>query len=76
MPRKFHILIVDDQSPDGTAQVVQQLMERYTDQLFLLQRAKKEGLGIAYIAGFRWALQRSYQFIFEMDADFRTTLTI
>jgi|SRR5690554_2720377 dolichol-phosphate mannosyltransferase len=70
LPRKFHILIVDDQSPDGTAQVVQQLMERYTDQLFLLQRAKKEGLGIAYIAGFRWALQRSYQFIFEMDADF------
>lgn len=70
LPRKFHILIVDDQSPDGTAQVVQQLMERYTDQLFLLQRAKKEGLGIAYIAGFRWVLQRSYQFIFEMDADF------
>lgn len=70
LPRNFHILVVDDQSPDGTAQVVQQLMERYSDQLFLLQRNKKEGLGIAYIAGFKWALQRAYQYIFEMDADF------
>lgn len=66
-----HVLIVDDNSPDGTGKLVQQLMsERYPDRLFLLARASKQGLGTAYIAGFKWALARDYQYILEMDADF------
>jgi dolichol-phosphate mannosyltransferase len=66
----FHVLVIDDGSPDGTAAIVQSLMEQYPERLFLEQRAGKQGLGTAYIFGFRWALQRSYQYIFEMDADF------
>ena len=66
----FHVLVVDDGSPDGTAESVKQLQGTYTDRLHLLQRAGKLGLGTAYIAGFRWALERGYRFIFEMDADF------
>lgn len=66
----FHLLIVDDGSPDGTAALVRSYQERYPDSLFLLERAGKMGLGTAYIAGFRWALARQYQYIFEMDADF------
>lgn len=66
----FHILVVDDQSPDGTAQKVEQLQQEFPEQLFLLKRTKKEGLGTAYVAGFQWALQRAYEYIFEMDADF------
>lgn len=66
----FHLLIVDDGSPDGTAQKVKDLQSEFADKLFLEQRTGKQGLGTAYIHGFRWALQRSYEYIFEMDADF------
>lgn len=66
----FDILIVDDGSPDGTAQLVKDKQVQYPDRLHLMEREGKLGLGTAYIAGFRWCLQRSYQFIFEMDADF------
>jgi dolichol-phosphate mannosyltransferase len=66
----FHVLIIDDGSPDGTATIVRSLFARFPEQLFLEERAGKLGLGTAYIHGFRWALARSYQFIFEMDADF------
>ena len=66
----FHVLIIDDGSPDGTATIVRSLFARYPGQLFLEERSGKLGLGTAYIHGFRWALARSYQFIFEMDADF------
>jgi len=72
LPRPFHVLIVDDGSPDGTADIVKRLQtEEFADRLFLEQRQGKLGLGTAYIHGFRWALQRAqYQFVFEMDADF------
>lgn len=66
----FDILIVDDSSPDGTAQKVIELQKLYPERLFLEQRTAKQGLGTAYIHGFRWALQKDYEFIFEMDADF------
>jgi dolichol-phosphate mannosyltransferase len=66
----IHVLIVDDGSPDGTAQLVQQLQPAFDDRLFLLERAKKAGLGTAYIAGFGFALAHDYAFICEMDADF------
>jgi len=67
---KAHILIVDDSSPDGTGKIVAKLERKYPRKLYLLTRAKKEGLGKAYVAGFRWALGRPYQFIVSMDADF------
>jgi dolichol-phosphate mannosyltransferase len=68
----FHVLIVDDNSPDGTAQLVEELQneESFSPRLHLLKREKKNGLGQAYIAGFKWALSKEYDFIFEMDADF------
>ncbi|MEY4108216.1 MAG: hypothetical protein RL181_2558 [Bacteroidota bacterium] len=66
----FHILIVDDGSPDGTAGLVRQQQHLFPDRLFLLERSGKSGLGKAYIAGFRWALAHGYAYIFEMDADF------
>ena len=68
----FHILIVDDGSPDGTAQIVQGLQQTklFGDRLHLLERRGKLGLGTAYIAGFRWGLKRGYNYFFEMDADF------
>jgi len=66
----FDLLIIDDNSPDGTALKVQELQSIYTSTLFLEQRDKKSGLGTAYIHGFKWALERNYNFIFEMDADF------
>jgi dolichol-phosphate mannosyltransferase len=68
----FHILIIDDGSPDGTAAIVKGLMaqEEFSDRLFLVERTGKLGLGTAYIAGFKWALERDYEYIFEMDADF------
>lgn len=66
----FHILIVDDGSPDGTAETVKNLQAEFPSQLFLIQRAGKQGLGTAYIAGFKWSLQKGYDYIFEMDADF------
>lgn len=66
----FHILVVDDGSPDGTAALVQQLQQKHPDSLHLLERSGKLGLGTAYIAGFKWGLQRSYEYFIEMDADF------
>jgi len=66
----FHVLIIDDGSPDGTADIVKSLFSVYPNQLFLEQRTGKLGLGTAYIHGFRWALEMGYQFICEMDADF------
>ncbi|EDM43661.1 dolichol-phosphate mannosyltransferase [unidentified eubacterium SCB49] len=66
----FHILVVDDNSPDGTGLIVEKLISKYPEQLHLLKRKGKEGLGTAYIAGFKWALNKTYDYIFEMDADF------
>ena len=62
----FHVLVVDDNSPDGTADKVKSMQQEYVTQLHLLQRDKKSGLGAAYISGFKWALQSKYEFIFEM----------
>ncbi|GEO11035.1 polyprenol monophosphomannose synthase [Segetibacter aerophilus] len=66
----YHLLIIDDGSPDGTADIVKDLMEVYDGQLFLEERSGKQGLGTAYIHGFKWSISRGYNFIFEMDADF------
>ncbi len=66
----FHILIVEDNSPDGTADIVKRLMKEFPERLFIEERKGKLGLGTAYIHGFKWALQRNYEYIFEMDADF------
>lgn len=66
----YHVLIVDDGSPDGTASIVRKLMNTYPEQLHMIERTGKLGLGTAYIAGFKWALRRDYEYIFEMDADF------
>lgn len=66
----FHILIIDDGSPDGTAQIVKSLEAEFRGRLFIEERKGKLGLGTAYIHGFKWALEREYEFIFEMDADF------
>ena len=66
----FHVLIIDDSSPDGTADIVRQLQKKYPDELFLEERKGKLGLGTAYIHGFKWAVEKGYAFIFEMDADF------
>lgn len=68
--KQFHVLVVDDNSPDKTADKVKLLQQEFSDQLFLLERTKKSGLGTAYITGFKWALEKAYHFIFEMDADF------
>ncbi len=69
-PHGFHVLIVDDSSPDGTGDIVRTIQKEFPDRLFLEERMGKHGLGTAYIHGFRWALQHDYEFIFEMDADF------
>lgn len=66
----FDILIVDDGSPDGTARLVKEQMKKFSGRLFIEERSGKLGLGTAYIHGFRWALQKGYEYIFEMDADF------
>lgn len=66
----FHVLVVDDNSPDGTAQKVTELQQQYPDKLFLKVRKKKSGLGTAYVHGFKWALSHNYEYIYEMDADF------
>lgn len=66
----FHLLIVDDGSPDGTAEIVRRLMTEFPARLFMEERKGKLGLGTAYIHGFRWSLQRGYNYIFEMDCDF------
>ena len=65
-----HVLIVDDKSPDGTAQVIKKLQKEHAKSLFLLERSGKNGLGTAYLAGFRWALERNYTNVIQMDADF------
>ncbi|OAQ40791.1 dolichyl-phosphate beta-D-mannosyltransferase [Pedobacter psychrophilus] len=70
LPHLFHILIIDDGSPDGTAQIVKQLQGEYNGHLFIEERKGKLGLGTAYIHGFKWALAHDYDYIFEMDADF------
>ena len=67
----FHVLVIDDGSPDGTAQIVHRLMEQeFADRLFIIERTGKQGLGTAYITGFKWALAHAYEYVFEMDADF------
>lgn len=66
----FHVLIVDDGSPDGTASIVKEKQQQLQDRLFIMERAGKQGLGTAYIAGFKWGLERGYDYLFEMDADF------
>jgi dolichol-phosphate mannosyltransferase len=66
----YHVLIIDDSSPDGTADIVRHLQQKYPEQLFLEVRKGKLGLGTAYIHGFKWAVEKRYAFIFEMDADF------
>ncbi len=70
LPKAFHVLVIDDGSPDGTADIVKRLQQQFPNSLHIVERAGKLGLGTAYIAGFRWALERSYEYIFEMDADF------
>ena len=67
----FHILVIDDGSPDGTAAIVERLMStEFSDRLFIIKRRGKQGLGTAYITGFKWSLEHKYDYIFEMDADF------
>ena len=70
LEKQFHVLVVDDGSPDGTAALVKALVGEYSGRLFIEERAGKLGLGTAYIHGFKWALKRDYKFVFEMDADF------
>lgn len=66
----FHVLVIDDNSPDGTADIVRRITPEFEGRLHMMQRAGKQGLGTAYIAGFKWALERDYDYIIEMDADF------
>ena len=66
----YHILVIDDGSPDGTADAVRKMQAEYPDRLFLVCRSGKQGLGTAYVAGFRWACAKDYDYVFEMDADF------
>ncbi|MDR2118427.1 MAG: polyprenol monophosphomannose synthase [Tannerellaceae bacterium] len=70
LEKRFHIVVIDDGSPDGTAAIVKGLQTEFPGQLFLVERQGKQGLGTAYICGFKWALEREYAFVFEMDADF------
>jgi len=70
LEQPFDILIVEDNSPDGTAEIVKRLMTEFKKKLFILERKEKLGLGTAYIAGFKWALEREYEYVIEMDADF------
>jgi len=70
LPVEFNILIIEDNSPDGTADIVKKLMNEFPNKLFIEERKGKLGLGTAYIHGFKWALQKGYEYVFEMDADF------
>lgn len=70
LPHDFHLLIIDDGSPDGTNIIVKELMDTFPERLYIEERAGKQGLGTAYIHGFKWAIARHYDYIFEMDADF------
>jgi dolichol-phosphate mannosyltransferase len=69
-PKNFHVLIIDDGSPDGTASIVKSLQKEFPEKLHIIEREGKLGLGTAYITGFKWALEHQYEYIFEMDADF------
>lgn len=70
LEKEFNVLIIDDNSPDGTAQIVKDLINDFPDRLYIVERKGKLGLGTAYIAGFKWSLEKGYDYIFEMDADF------
>jgi len=70
LTKNFHLLIVEDNSPDGTAAIIKSIMPEYDGKLFILERKGKLGLGTAYIEGFKWALSKGYEYIFEMDCDF------
>lgn len=70
LPYDYDILVVDDNSPDGTSKAVERLMAQYPDRVFIQKRTQKTGLGTAYVHGFKWALKHNYDYIFEMDADF------
>ena len=70
LPVEFHILVIDDGSPDGTASIVKGLQAEFPERLHLLERSGKQGLGTAYLTGFRWSLDHGYDYVFEMDADF------
>ena len=70
LEKVFHILIIEDGSPDGTASIVKTLQQEFPERLFMIERKGKLGLGTAYIAGFKWSLEHNYEYIFEMDADF------
>jgi dolichol-phosphate mannosyltransferase len=70
LQQQYHVLIIDDNSPDGTANIVKSLFTKYPNQLFLEERMGKQGLGTAYIHGFKWAIANGYNYVFEMDADF------
>ena len=70
LEKEFHVLIIDDGSPDGTGAIVKRMQQEMPDRLFLIERTGKLGLGTAYICGFKWALEHGYEYIFEMDADF------
>lgn len=70
LSKDFDVLVIDDGSPDGTGDIVKRLQQKYPSSLFLVERQGKQGLGTAYIAGFKWSLERDYEYIFEMDADF------
>ena len=70
LPGAFHILVIDDGSPDGTAAIVKRLQEEFPESLHLLERSGKQGLGTAYLTGFQWSLEHGFDYVFEMDADF------
>ena len=70
LEHSFDVLVVDDGSPDGTAAIVKEMMQRFPGRVHIIERSGKLGLGTAYVAGFKWALERDYEYIFEMDADF------
>lgn len=67
---EYHVIVIEDGSPDGTGHIVRRLQDEFPDRLFMIERAGKQGLGTAYIAGFKWAILHGYDYVFEMDADF------
>ena len=70
LEKTFHLLVIEDNSPDGTADIVRRLQQEFPERLFMIERKGKLGLGTAYIAGFKWAIAHAYDYVFEMDADF------
>ena len=73
LPGEYHILVIEDGSPDGTGQIVKGLQDEFPERLFMIERSGKLGLGTAYITGFKWSVEHGYDYIFEMDADFSHT---